>query len=328
MNAQGYLEALNIHLSQLFAFARQMNELDFAASLSGEFRGAQDAGWTTTITANEVFGEILPLLELTRPLSKAEFRVVLMLYCQLAEAGGVYETLKNMMGVITLKPYLLWPFKDLVKVRPTSRRVIGPNANVTFRDLATAARDIGLARLSELFELAFRDDIRNGISHADYIIWIDGLRLRKRNGGYADRITFEEVANTVLRGLHFFEVLRQHSDISVRSFHPPKTIVGRFSANPPMPWTVSFDPDKGTFGIGRLLLRQHDQAPRLGGLLQFQRFRLFPQIRTILGRLRSAYGRPTASLSARPALSLRAAAYCRRGSGFSMRQPVSKVMPR
>ena len=40
-----------------------------------------------------------------------------MLYCQLAEAGGFYEFVKNVLGAITLKPYLLWPFKDLVRVR-------------------------------------------------------------------------------------------------------------------------------------------------------------------------------------------------------------------
>jgi len=104
---------LNKHLSYLYGFARQMNELDFAISLAGEFRGAQDAGWATTITAREVFDEITAHFETQGNRSKAELRVILMLYCQLAEAGGIYESVKNVLGVITLKPYLLWPFKDL-----------------------------------------------------------------------------------------------------------------------------------------------------------------------------------------------------------------------
>jgi hypothetical protein len=102
MTAQIYLRELSKQISYLWAFARQINELDFAASLSGEFRGAQDGGWATTITAQEVFEEISTYSARDRPLSKAEFRVLLFLYCQLAEAGGVYETLKNMMGIITL----------------------------------------------------------------------------------------------------------------------------------------------------------------------------------------------------------------------------------
>lgn len=179
MTSQIYLRKLSRQLSYLLAFARQTNELDFAASLSGEFRGMQDAGWATTITAQEVFEEISTHTARSDPRSKAEVRVLLFLYCQLAEAGGVYETLKNLMGIITLKPYLLWPFQDLVRVRQQPSQVIGPNANATFRDLAGKAHAIGMPGLASLLEQAFRDDIRNGLYHADYVIWEDGLRLRR-----------------------------------------------------------------------------------------------------------------------------------------------------
>jgi hypothetical protein len=45
-----YLKQINVQLSYLYGFARQMNELDFAVSLSGEFRGSQDPGWATMIS--------------------------------------------------------------------------------------------------------------------------------------------------------------------------------------------------------------------------------------------------------------------------------------
>jgi hypothetical protein len=115
MNAAEYLVELNTQLSYLYVVARQINELDFAASRSGEFRGLQDAGWATTITAHQVFEEFEALSRNKQPVSGMRLRHIMMLYCQLAEAGGCYETLKNLMGVVTLKPYLLWPFKDLVK---------------------------------------------------------------------------------------------------------------------------------------------------------------------------------------------------------------------
>jgi hypothetical protein len=272
MKPTEYLTELNIHFSHLYTFARQLNELDFAASLGGEFRGSQDAGWATTITANQVFEEFVALSNSKQAVARMGFRHILMLYCQLAEAGGVYETLKNLMGVVTLKPYLLWPFKDLVRVRQAPKRVIGPNANATFRDLAATAKDIGLGRLSTLLEIAFRDDIRNGISHADYVIWNDGLRLRKRNGGYAELLTFDDVSEAFTRGLGFFQMLREYNSTSVRSFDPPKTIVGRFSANMPMPWTVSFDPNKGSFGIsgsspGMVRSPEYDRQCQINGRL-------------------------------------------------------------
>lgn len=93
--------ALSTDLSRLYGFARQMNELDFAASLGGEFRGMQDAGWATTITAQQVIDELQSYMGRTEPYSVPEMRIALMLYCQLSEAGGVYESLKNIMGVVT-----------------------------------------------------------------------------------------------------------------------------------------------------------------------------------------------------------------------------------
>jgi len=226
-----------------------MNELDFAAALSGESRGMQDVGWATTITANEVFEELVAFTQSNEPRSKAELRVMLMLYCQLAEAGGVYETIKNLFGVITLKPYLLWPFQELVRVKQAPKRIIGPNSNTTFRDLASTAKRVGLSRLSRLLEDTFRDDIRNGISHADYVLWDDGLRLRRRNGGYATKLSFEAVSEALTRGMGFFQIMQEHNRTSVFSFSPERTVVGRLSLNAPMPWTVSYDGKSGSFSI-------------------------------------------------------------------------------
>lgn len=134
-------------------------------------------------------------------------------------------------------------------MRGGQRRIIGPNANATFRDLATSAKEIGLCRLSALLELTFRDDIRNGIAHADYVIWNDGLRIRNRNGGNAVKVAYEEVSDAINRAIGFFHFLSEFGTTSMQCYNPPKTIVGRFSANPPMPWTVSFDPKNGAFGI-------------------------------------------------------------------------------
>lgn len=226
-----------------------MSELDFAGSLSGEFRGMQDAGWSTTITAEHVFEELNERLAAGPVNSLADMRIILLLYCQLSEAGGVYESLKNMMGIVENAPYNLWPFKDLVRVRESPRRVIGPNANATFRDLAVHARKIGMTGLSSAFENVFRDDVRNGMFHADYILWNDGLRLRRRNGGIVTRLDYTEVFDQIGIGLAFFQTLRELRKYSVQSFDPPREIIGRFSANPPMPWTVGFDPETGSFSI-------------------------------------------------------------------------------
>ncbi|GEC17494.1 hypothetical protein NWI01_33860 [Nitrobacter winogradskyi] len=54
-----------------------------------------------------------------------------------------------MMGVIDQTPYLLWPFKDLARVKSNPKRVIGPNANATSSTARAQNRDdpfIGIVR--------------------------------------------------------------------------------------------------------------------------------------------------------------------------------------
>jgi hypothetical protein len=232
----------------LFAYARKINEIDTAAALSGESRGMQDAGWNTVATAHEVFNELKELGSKKVPLTTAEFRQMLCLYAQLAEAGGVYEGLLNTLQVAQLKAYNLWPFQDLVRVRQEPRAVIGPNANAMFRRLAEIAASIGMTGFAHLLETAFRDDIRNAMAHADYILVPDGLRLRRRNGGQPALLTHAEVIAALQVAVSFFELLQATQRATAESFRPARTVVGRFSANPPMPWKIELT-DKGSFSI-------------------------------------------------------------------------------
>lgn len=248
MEPQIYIRELNIQLTYLFGYARKINEIDTAAALFGEFRGMQDAGWNTVATAHEVFHELKALGSKGAPLTRAELRQMLCLYTQLAEAGGVYEGLLNILQVPQLKAYNLWPFQDLVRIRPAPRAVIGPNANAMFRRLAKAATEIGMTGLARLLELAFRDDIRNAMAHADYILVPDGLRLRRRNGGHPMVVSNAELVASLQIALFFFELLQTFQQAMAESFRPARTIVGRFSENPPMPWKIELTND-GRFSI-------------------------------------------------------------------------------
>ncbi|MEW6019662.1 MAG: hypothetical protein AB1760_16500, partial [Pseudomonadota bacterium] len=169
-------------------------------------------------------------------------------YAQLAEAGGVYEGLLNTMLVAQLKPWNIWPFQDLVRVRQVPRAVIGPNANIMFRRLAETATAIGMPGLARVLELAFRDDIRNGIAHADYIIAPDGLRLRRRNGGQPVVLSLDQVTAALQIALWFFELLQEFQHRVRLAYRPARRVIGRFSANPPMPWTIELAED-GVFSI-------------------------------------------------------------------------------
>ncbi|MGY3260459.1 hypothetical protein [Pseudomonas chlororaphis] len=248
MDPQAYLRALNTQLTYLFTYALRINEIDTAAAMFGEFRGMQDAGWSTVATAHEVFHELKALGSKGAPLTRPELRQVLCLYAHLAEAGGVYEGLLNTLQVAQLKAYNLWPFQSLVRVRQEPRAIIGPNANAMFRRLAQVATAIGMTGLASLLEIAFRDDIRNGMAHADYTLVPEGLRLRRRNGGQPVFVSNDDLVVALQIALFFFELLQRFQQATMESFRPARSIVGRFSENLPMAWRIELTND-GKFSI-------------------------------------------------------------------------------
>lgn len=248
MKISNYANDLNTQLTYLIEWTRAISELDMAGALFGEFRGMQGPGWSTTITAYEVNTELKALATKGTPLTVPELRQVLCLYAQLAEAGGVYESISNLLGVVQNKPYNLWPFRDLVRIRQSPKRVIGPNSNAMFRQLAQTAIDIGMPKLASLLETAFRDDIRNGMFHADYIIANDGLRLRRRNGGQVIVVPYDELEHSLSIGLAFFDLLDLNLREARETFRPARKIIGKFSGNPPMEYTVELG-ENGQFSI-------------------------------------------------------------------------------
>ncbi|ROM16899.1 hypothetical protein BK643_13970 [Pseudomonas protegens] len=282
MEAQTYLRELNTQLTYLFAYVRKINEIDTAAGLFGEFRGMQDAGWSTVATAHEVFHELKVLGSKGEPLTRAELRQVLCLYAHLAEAGGVYEGLLNTMRIAQLKPYNLWPFQDLVRVRKEPRAVIGPNANKMFRRLAEVATEIGMTGLARLLEITFRDDIRNAVAHADYILAQEGLRVRRRNGGNPILVSNAEIEVAFQIAMFFFELLQVFQQKTAESFRPARTIIGRFSDNPPMPWKVGLTED------GRFSISSDAPGPQVDAVYERQK-----RINDHLGgRMVAAYASP------------------------------------
>ena len=140
--------------------------------------------------------------------------------------------------------------QKLVEKHGKTGAVIAPNANKVLRDLAGHAASLGLSELADVFRDAFESDIRNAYAHADYVIWKDGLRLRKRNGGSPRKISWAEFQAHFDRGINVFHLLRQLVDEYVSSYHPAKQIRARMAENEPeFLWTIHFDPEKRTFKI-------------------------------------------------------------------------------
>lgn len=243
-----FFEKAETSIRDLFERAKATNELHFALSLAPEFRGCQDAGWSTAEDAHFAFDEYLAFLN-DGPLTALKARVALAFYCHLSEASGFYEIPKNMLRVAEGETYNLWPFQKLVERHKISGNMVAPNANKILKDLAGHAKSLGLDALAEVFRDAFDADLRNGYAHADYIIWQDGIRLRKRNGGYPKLVSWPDFYAHFDRGVNFFYLLGQIVQEYTRSYDPPKQIRGRLADEPEGTWTIHADPVRRSFSI-------------------------------------------------------------------------------
>jgi len=237
-----------VSFRELFQKAKETNELQFAFSLSPEFRGCQGPGWNTAEDAQRAFDDYARFIKKeTDPGIRA--RVALSFYSHVSEASGFYEIPKNMLRVAEGLEYNLWPYRHLVQTHKITGAKIAPNSNKVICDLVGHAESIGLHSLAEVFRDAFDPDIRNGYAHADYVIWDDGIRLPKRNGGYARIVDWREFDRLFERAINFFLILSEVVDESVRSYDPPKQIRAALKGEPAFLWTIGFNPAQSSFSI-------------------------------------------------------------------------------
>ena len=154
------------------------------------------------------------------------------------------------MRVAGGEEHRLWPFLELNKKHSQTGEVVTPNANRVFNDLIGHAETLGMHELSEVLRDAFDPDIRNGYAHADYIIWGDGLRLRRQAGGFPKIIKWDEFDQKLLRAINFYHLIRELIKESISSYCPAKEVVGSFGkGQPAFQWRIAFDKSTGAFSI-------------------------------------------------------------------------------
>jgi hypothetical protein len=249
LNDQFYAKAVS-SIRDLCERAKTAHELHFVMALMPEFRGIQDAGWNTAQEAVRAYDEFTSLVKSLGRANPARARIVLAFYAQVAEGSGFYEIPKKLLLTIEGRGNNLRPFRALVERHQKTGEVLAPNANRIMKDLIGHSSELGLSELAEVFRDAFDPDVRNAIAHADYILWSDGLRLRRRNGGHPRIIPWDEFDALIGRGLNLFSIIRGVVDEYVQSYDPPRTIRSRLSdGEPETEYTLFFDPKTGAFGF-------------------------------------------------------------------------------
>jgi hypothetical protein len=245
---QEYLDKLERAFQDLCDAAKAKSELQYIMALCPEFRGSQDPGWCTWEETCKAFDEYMEFIESGDKTTPIKVRVALSFYCHLSEASGFYECPKNLLRIAGGESYRMWPFIDLNRTHSETGKVIAPNANKVFRDLIGHAQSLGLTDLAESLRDAFDPDIRNGYAHADYIIWSDGLRLRRQAGGHPRVVPWDEFDQALFRAINIFSVIRETIKEKLMEYRTPKKLIGNLGAGPDLQWEVKMD-DNGRLSL-------------------------------------------------------------------------------
>lgn len=235
-------------LDNLFERTRAKDELNFALSLSGEFKAFTFTSAMESQQAFRDFDEFIALDQFRgRPI---RLRVAFSYYLYTAESAGLWCIPMAVMGVLAGGHYNIEPFNRWVRKDKSTGRNVGPNANKVMNALEGAATDLGLTDLAEIFRDGFDNDLRNGIAHSDYVVSPrEGVYVRGRH----DRsrlIRFPELESIVQRGIGLLYELRNAVKDAQRSYETPKAVFGSMNDHDPPCWHAIYsDPVAHTFSV-------------------------------------------------------------------------------
>ncbi len=185
-------------IESLFLKAKETNELAYVFSLLGFNSGIEDIGWQPINETSQLvqdFGSIA-----NSPLNyHTKLRLLLQMYCQVTEAGYLYHIIYNMLLTVdNEEPPRLFNFLDKY------RGPIPPNVGVKLNSIKTLSSKHKLNGLIDIFKKIYDYDIRNAVSHADYILFEDEFRLKHR-GDVIKKIKLDDVYDLVNYAVIFFQ---------------------------------------------------------------------------------------------------------------------------
>lgn len=243
-----FLDKARVALDNLFEFARAKDELNFALSLSGEFKAYTYTSAMESQRAFRDFDEFMALDQFRgRPI---RLRVAFSYYLYIAESAGLWCIPMAVMGVLAGGYYNIEPFNRWVRKDKATGQNVGPNANKVMSALERAATDLGLTNLAEVFHDAFDNDLRNSIAHSDYAVSpSEGVYVRGRHD-HSRLIRFPELESIVQRGIGFLYELRNAVKDTQRIYETPKAVFGAMNDRDPPCWHALYsDPVEHTFSV-------------------------------------------------------------------------------
>lgn len=171
--------------------------------------GMEDKGWDPYEESRAMLDDINALMQ--SDLDKNKFRdknltmwrLGLIFYSHIVEMDAPYEVLTNLLRFRLGKGYSPNPFFDFLTTDQKKRfrkNGLFPKQKIDIIKKLDAEAKLGVAAIFDEF---YRSDLRNAISHSDFIFTDDGFRCRNGNGMNSFKITFEELNDLITRAKVF-----------------------------------------------------------------------------------------------------------------------------
>jgi hypothetical protein len=161
--------------------------------------GMEDKGWDPYMESRALLDDLYALMQSDLPEDKFQdrklttWRLALLFYNHIVEMDAPYEVLTNLLRFRLGKGYSPNPFYDFLTTKQKTRfRKSGlfPKQKIDIIKRLSSEAGVGTGGMFDDF---YRGDLRNAISHSDFIFTDDGFRCRNGNWTGAFQITFEEL---------------------------------------------------------------------------------------------------------------------------------------
>lgn len=171
--------------------------------------GMEDRGWDPYAESRAVINDLYAMMQIELPADRfpdAEmtvWRLGLLFYTHIVEMNAPYEVLTNLLRYRLRKGYSPNPYYDLLTEKQKKqfrKRGLYPREKIEI--IRSLGKEAGI-EVASIFDEFFRKDLRNSISHSDFIFTDEEFRCRKGYGDAAFVIKLKEL-NDLLRRTKIF----------------------------------------------------------------------------------------------------------------------------
>jgi len=200
-----YIEKYHNCLCDLARKAIKKNPFEFLCTML-RVSGCEDGDWDTLSSAKETLQDFNTCLQQSYKQEnyKLARRISLVMYCHLIEMTVGHELLFNTLRCIDGQKYTMWPFSSLVRSR-RNKKPVPPSSKTKFNKIKELAQKLNENEIIKSIDEIFDDEIRNAVSHSDYIVTDKYFRMRE--GGFPRQIELQTIDELICKCFAFYDAM-------------------------------------------------------------------------------------------------------------------------